>query len=206
MKATSGPAKPPSKTPPKKRSKQHQEQSSRAAEGDAAWTRVTAQTRPLNAAKRDVYVDADKTGKKPAVKKRKEPDDTLPRTARAAAPKGPAMPKQKAKPPPRPAIEQKARRRLSRGRVTLDATLDMHGMSLREAEAALRGFVAHHRAQGHQWVLVITGKGVRGEGRLRQALPDWLATAPLAAQIVEYDIAGIPHGGGGAFYLRLRRA
>lgn len=192
------------------------------AKGEAAWARVTAQTRPLDAAQRDKGHDghaAFERAMKAPLQKAKNPEKAaatrpskrppVPPPTNRAGPAMAAMDKPLARKPasgPRPEIDQKARRRLARGRLAIDATLDMHGMTLVEAEAALRGFVAYHRTQGHQWVLVVTGKGMRGEGRLRRALPGWLAAAPLAAQIVEYDMAAIPHGGGGAFYLRLRRA
>jgi len=74
----------------------------------------------------------------------------------------------------------------------------------------LTAFVARARARHQSWLLVITGKGRhgeggRGEGKLRGALPDWLDRGALAGQVVEYAPAAPPHGGGGAFYLRVRR-
>ena len=172
--------------------------------GEAAWQRVTAQTRPLSPSQRNRQIKSAAPEKPPKkAKKAANAAASSPPQASKATPKmrGDA----KAKPPPRPALAPKTRRRLSRGRTDIEATLDMHGMTLVEAQAALIGFVAHHRARGHKYVLVITGKGARGEGRLRAALPDWLATPPLAAQIAEYEAAGVAHGGSGAFYLALRK-
>lgn len=176
------------------------------SDGTAAWQKLTAQTRPLSAAQRDRGRE-DKSAKSAIGKSAKKPQKAA-GLAPSKPPSGsPARPEKGvgAKPPPRPEIEHKQRRRLSRGRTDLDGTLDMHGMTLVEAETALQAFVAYHRAQGHYWVLVITGKGVRGEGRLRKALPDWLARPPLSQAVAAYDQAAIPHGGRGAFYLRLRR-
>ena len=176
------------------------------SDGTAAWQKLTAQTRPLSAAQRD-RGRGDKGAKSAIGKSAKKPQKAA-GLAPSKPPSGSPARLEKgagAKPPPRPEIEHKQRRRLSRGRTDLDGTLDMHGMTLVEAETALQAFIAYHRAQGHYWVLVITGKGVRGEGRLRKALPDWLARPPLSQAIAAYDQAAIPHGGGGAFYLRLRR-
>ena len=99
----------------------------------------------------------------------------------------------------------RTRRRLSRGTLAIAARLDLHGLSLAEAELALSAFVKQARAQGHIWLLVITGKGIRGEGKLRRALPAWLARGTLAGLVVEYGTAAANHGGAGAYYLRLRR-
>lgn len=180
------------------------------AAGDAAWQRLTAQTRPLSAAQRNRQkLSTSRAHAQTAKKTEKAVNGPAAGQAPEAVSKSSDTPTArlaaKAKAPPRPALEPKARRRLSRGRTDIDATLDMHGMTLVEAQAALNGFIAHHRARGHKWVLVITGKGMRGEGRLRAALPDWLATPALAAQVVEYEAAALSHGGSGAFYLRLRK-
>ena len=100
----------------------------------------------------------------------------------------------------------RTRRRLARGSLPIEARLDLHGLTLMDAERALTTFVARARAQGQVWLLVITGKGTRGEGKLRRALPEWLDRGALAGQIVEYGPSAPNHGGDGAFYLRARRA
>lgn len=203
--------------PPKRQPRQ----GGKKGDGTAAWQKLTEQTRPLSAAQRDKGRDSEGV-KKPASKKpqtSQKPQKAAGSASSARPPNAPAArlsgpkggPKDRSKDKlraslePRPEIEQKQRRRLSRGYTDLDGTLDLHGMTLVEAENALKAFVTYHRAQGHRWVLVITGKGVRGEGRLRQALPEWLSTPSLSQAIAEYDQAAIAHGGGGAFYLRLRR-
>ena len=108
--------------------------------------------------------------------------------------------------PPQSALMPRTRRRLARGTLPIEARLDLHGLSLAEAERALSAFVAQARRQGQVWLLVITGKGVRGEGKLRRALPEWLDRGALAGQIAEYGPSAPNHGGDGAFYLRARRA
>ena len=179
---------------------------------DAAWQRVKATTAPLK--RRNLL-----TGKAPPEADQNAPPDA----ALAAAHKAKAAPasntqlKQKAlrtpkaPPTPKPAaapqsrIDARSRRRLARGTLEIDATLDLHGLTLTQAEAALAGFIARQAQQRAVWVLVITGKGARGEGKLRAALPDWLAAPKNASHVVEYGPAAIAHGGGGAFYLRLRK-
>jgi DNA-nicking Smr family endonuclease len=102
-------------------------------------------------------------------------------------------------------LQLRTRRRLSRGTIALDGKIDLHGRTLAEAEAALAGFVKRAQSQHQIWLLVVTGKGARGEGKLRRALPEWLDRGALAGRVVEYGPAAPNHGGGGAFYLRLRR-
>ncbi len=103
---------------------------------------------------------------------------------------------------------------LRRGKVTPDARIDLHGMTLAQAHPALIRFVAGARASGHRQLLVITGRGKdRDEGGpipaprglLRHQVPHWLQIPPLAAHVLHVTPAHRRHGGEGAYYVRLRR-
>lgn len=113
-------------------------------------------------------------------------------------------------------------RKLAKGRIAIDARIDLHGMRQREAHSALRSFLINAQAKGHRLVLVITGKGQSrrrdGEnggcgaaaasdepGVLRRSVPIWMAGADLAAIVVSYTSAHQRHGGGGAIYVHLRK-
>lgn len=191
--------------------------------GKAAWERLKAQTTPLDKTHKNRHIEppaaARASGKSLPLDPRSpeaKPARSAPGSAQSSAhsptkgsthppAKGPVMMAARQKPPPRPGLAQKAKRRLSRGAMEIDGRLDLHGMSVAQAHRSLIGFVSAAVAQEKKWLLVITGKGVRGEGKLRRALPDWLASAPLADQIAEYGPSAPNHGGDGAFYLRLRR-
>ena len=96
-------------------------------------------------------------------------------------------------------------RRLASGAIALTARLDLHGETLDGAYGALKRFIVEKQHQKHRYVLVITGKGVAGRGALRGALPRWLETPPLAQLVVAFHPAQTRHGGGGAWYVQLRR-
>ncbi len=61
------------------------------------------------------------------------------------------------------------------------------------------------QARGVPLVLIITGKGRRSGGTLREELPRWLRESPLREAIIAYDVAGPRHGGEGAWYVRIRK-
>lgn len=117
--------------------------------------------------------------------------------------------------PPGQVIEPRMRRRLGRGQIEIDATIDLHGMRQAEAHAALSRFIHARAARGDQTLLVITGKGlkkVNGDaativerGVLRSMLPIWLSGPELAPHIAGWDVAARGHGGEGAYYVRLQR-
>ena len=113
--------------------------------------------------------------------------------------------------PPR-SIEPGVRKRLVRGRIQIDATIDLHGMRQIEAHAALHRFIGTALHRGHRTVLVITGKGLKKtgyasieqQGVLRTRLPGWLAEPDLAPFVAGWEVAAQTHGGEGAYYVRLK--
>jgi len=113
---------------------------------------------------------------------------------------------------PRPAsqtppgeIEPGRKRRLARERDPLTFRLDLHGLDQDRARAALARFLLNAQAEGERAVLVITGKGVQGEGVLRRRAPDWLADPALRGVVAGVSEAHRRHGGEGALYVALKR-
>jgi DNA-nicking Smr family endonuclease len=110
-----------------------------------------------------------------------------------------------------PAIHKKVRR----GRIDIDGTIDLHGMTQTEARDALRRFIGARSARGDRTILVITGKGQKTDndyiaamserGILRTMLPIWLSEPGLSQLVSGWSIAARGHGGEGAWYVRLRR-
>jgi DNA-nicking Smr family endonuclease len=115
-------------------------------------------------------------------------------------------------PPPGLApIDRRLKQKLARGREAIDRSIDLHGLTQAEAHAALVRFLRNARAEGARLVLVITGKGARGDdftvdcGVLRRQVPLWLRSAELRDIVIGFDWAHAAHGGEGALYVRIRR-
>ncbi|MGK7650948.1 Smr/MutS family protein [Roseovarius sp. B08] len=111
-------------------------------------------------------------------------------------------------------MDKRTNTRLKRGKVEPEARIDLHGMTLAQAQPALTGFILRAQAQGKRLVLVITGKGKNTDtggpiptrhGVLRHAVPQWLGMAPLSGLVLQITQAHVRHGGGGAYYVYLRR-
>ena len=78
-------------------------------------------------------------------------------------------------------------------------------------------FIRRSYESGLRLVLVITGKGTRGNnndddawwesgpGILKQRVPGWLDDAPLRTMVLQYHAAQPRDGGDGALYVLLRR-
>jgi DNA-nicking Smr family endonuclease len=118
------------------------------------------------------------------------------------------MPKALAAASPKPGgVDGATLTRVKRGKIEVDARIDLHGMDQRAAFATLLGFVETSSRAGRRALLVITGKGPasKGGGVLRRNVPGWLMASPLAARILAIEPAHLRHGGEGAFYVLLRR-
>ena len=137
----------------------------------------------------------------------------FPADRKSAFPPAPPSPLPPASPSPLPLapLERRLRQKLARGRAMPEAAIDLHGLRRQEAFAALRGFLTRAQIEGARLVLVVTGKGERGAvgestpGILRQSVPSWLRDPFYHAIVVGFEEAQRPHGGAGAFYVRLRR-
>lgn len=128
----------------------------------------------------------------------------------------PASPQGPRAPDPFRSGDPKVERRVRRGRQNIDAVFDLHGHTQSSARAALYGFLLEARARNHACVLIITGKGVRREGDadasrwstggvLRARFQDWMREDEFRQHIVRVSAAHARHGGGGAFYVFLKR-
>jgi DNA-nicking Smr family endonuclease len=102
-------------------------------------------------------------------------------------------------------IEPNRRHRIVRAREEITARLDLHGLTQDNAKTVLEGFLQRAYAEGSRAVLVITGKGVQGDGILKRMAPQWLAAPHLAHIVAGISDAARHHGGAGALYVALKR-
>jgi DNA-nicking Smr family endonuclease len=167
------------------------------------WSLVARTVRPLRQSKKPATAVRHKTGIRGGARPAKktaavDAEVTVSRQRTASAP---------ALTP----IMRKERQQLVRGRVAIEARIDLHGMTQTEAYGALRRFLHRSQASDAKFVLVITGKGApnapRGErGVLRHQVPLWLALPEFRPYVLGFDVAHTGHGGEGALYVRLRKA
>lgn len=99
-------------------------------------------------------------------------------------------------------VDRRTADRLRRGKMKLDGTLDLHGMTQAKAHGALTLFIETAHMADKRCLLVITGKG---QGILKRAVPFWLSDPFLKPKILSVMTARQEHGGDGALYVLLRR-
>jgi DNA-nicking Smr family endonuclease len=174
------------------------------------WALVTATVRPAHGRGPSAAAKPSTASPAPAPEPENVQTKPPPRFPGRLKPRGPA-PEAKAPSPPPPAapspsrIEPNRQRRIARGRDPLDRRLDLHGFDQDRAHAALRAFLHRAQADGVRAVLVITGKGLQGDGVLRRRAPEWLAEPGLRGVVAGVSPADRRHGGEGALYVALKR-
>ena len=182
-------------------------------EDEELWSRVAASARAMRPSKlKPVEAEAKPKPRKPHPTPL---DFHIGETARpltAVHDLVPALEERLAAQPLR--MDRRTHQQMLRGKLKPEARIDLHGMTLAEAHPELIRFILNAQAAGKRMVLVITGKGkLRDDhgpipqrmGVLRHQLPTWLTQPPLGAVVLQVVPAHLKHGGGGAFYVYLRR-
>lgn len=162
-------------------------------EDRALWEEVKKSIKPLKKARPFKAVD-DEISPQPA--------PPAPRAKSAATAVSAPPVREAPKPPPLAKLDRRSKSRVARGKIEIDARLDLHGFTLERARSRLERFLASSQAAGAGLVLVITGKS----GALRREVPHWLALAEFRALVIGFEEAAQHHGGSGALYVRIRRA
>jgi len=175
-----------------------------APEEAALWARVIASVRPLEG-KHKIPAAPPAPSPPPVA-------DIPEKKLRGRVPPAPLPKPGPAAPPPPGNLDGGWDRRLSRGLVSPESTVDLHGHSLATANARLDQGLDHAIARGDRVLLLVTGKPPRPEserpharGAIRAAVGDWLAASRHADRIAAVRGAHPRHGGAGALYIVLRR-
>jgi DNA-nicking Smr family endonuclease len=127
------------------------------------------------------------------------------------------------KPPPQiTGLDRRTTQKLTRGQVEIERRLDLHGTGIEMARINLLGFLRDAQAMGSRNVLIITGKGAspfsrhtlhgadhfhapERAGRLRRLVTEWFHEPEFRTLVAGFQPAHPKHGGGGAYYVRVRR-
>ncbi|MHA6287891.1 Smr/MutS family protein [Maricaulis sp. CAU 1757] len=176
-------------------------------EEKALWRKVARSVKPISEDRLRTLEDDFEAPPLPPAQTKSELKGTpaMPKPAPAAPPA-----------PPRPA-DRSGEKRVRRGRLEIEARIDLHGLTRAQAHASLTHFLAMAWGAGYRTVLVITGKGLKPRERqpepwehadepgvLRRELPLWLGAPEFARYVSGYAPAHQRHGGGGAYYVTLR--
>jgi DNA-nicking Smr family endonuclease len=147
----------------------------------------------------------------------------LPGKKHLSLPSAPHIPPPLHKTPPQiTGLDRRTTQRLTRGKVEIERRFDLHGTGIEMARVNLLRFLREAQTMGARNVLVITGKGdspfsrhtLHGAehfhaperaGRLRRLVTEWFHEPEFRNLVAGFQPAHPRHGGGGAYYVRVRR-
>ncbi|MEE9452270.1 MAG: Smr/MutS family protein [Gammaproteobacteria bacterium] len=104
-----------------------------------------------------------------------------------------------------PGILPKTLRQLKRGELPIEANLDLHGMNIEQARAALSQFIHQTNLNHHRIICIIHGKGNRSQAQhpiLKNLVNIWLRQF---RQVLTFCSAQAKDGGTGAVYVLLKK-
>lgn len=104
-------------------------------------------------------------------------------------------------------IHPRATRHLHGGRFSIQAHIDLHGLSAPEAERAVDDFLREAIRSGKRAVLVVHGRGLSSPKRpiLKTKVRDWLTRGTWRKWVMAFTSARLCDGGAGATYVLLRQ-
>jgi len=102
-------------------------------------------------------------------------------------------------------VQDKLIRRLRRGQLKPQASIDLHGMTRTVALRELQAFIAECRSRGIHSIHIVHGKGLQsdeGKAVLKPSVAIWLKQM---SAVLAYCPAQIHDGGDGALYVLLKK-
>ncbi|MDJ0883035.1 MAG: Smr/MutS family protein [Desulfobacterales bacterium] len=97
-------------------------------------------------------------------------------------------------------------RELHKGTFSIQASIDLHGMTAQAAREAVDAFLTDAVQRSHVAVLIVHGRGLSSaaEPVLKSKIPRWLTTGKWRKWVMAYSSARPCDGGAGATYVLLR--
>lgn len=139
----------------------------------------------------DFYISNLNTMKR--VKKKKEPDSiNISETYKVLKPNTNFL------------LNGKTKRQINNKKTVFDAIIDLHGKTEVQAHKIIKNFIIKNYLNNTRNIIIITGKGVNNQGKLKLKTPLWLKSEELSKYIVGFTNMPNNRGGDGALFVKLK--
>ncbi len=105
-------------------------------------------------------------------------------------------------------LDRRLLSRLRRGDFSVQAHVDLHGLTRDEARIRVEGFLHESRLRSRRCVLIIHGRGLNSKDQipvLKESVRIWLTRGRISRSVLAFATARPTDGGAGAVYVLLRR-
>ena len=101
-------------------------------------------------------------------------------------------------------LDNKTKKQINNRKLVFDAIIDLHGKTEAQAYRLIINFVKSCYSRNFKNIIIVTGKGVNSQGKLKLKTPIWLKGEKLSKFVVGFTSMPNNKGGEGALYVKLK--
>ncbi len=101
-------------------------------------------------------------------------------------------------------LDSKIKKQMKNNRLNFDAIIDLHGKTEIQANKAIKDFIKDCYFNNFKSIMIVTGKGPNGKGKLKLKTPLWLKSEDVSKYIVGFETMPHNKGGEGALFVQLK--
>ena len=102
------------------------------------------------------------------------------------------------------ALDNKTKKQIKNNKLIFDSIVDLHGKTEIQAYEIIKNFIKDCYFNNLKSIIIITGKGINGKGKLKLKTPLWLKNEDLSKFIVGFETMPHNKGGEGALFVKLK--
>jgi len=101
-------------------------------------------------------------------------------------------------------LDSKTKKQINGKKLIFDAMIDLHGKTEVQAYETIKDFISNSYLNNFKNIIIITGKGINCQGKLKLKTPSWLKSKELSKFIVGFETLPQNKGGEGALFVKLK--
>ena len=101
-------------------------------------------------------------------------------------------------------LDSKIKKQLKKERISFNAVVDLHGKTEIQAYETIKNFIYESYLNEFRNIIIITGKGINNQGKLKLKTPLWLKNKELSKFVVGFELMPHNKGGEGALFVQLK--
>ena len=101
-------------------------------------------------------------------------------------------------------LDKKIKRQLKNKKTVFDAIIDLHGKTEEQACEIVKNFIKNSYFNNLKSIIIITGKGINSQGKLKLKTPIWLKSSEISKFVIGFETMPQNRGGEGVLYVKLK--
>ena len=101
-------------------------------------------------------------------------------------------------------LDPQTKRNIKNKKFVIDAIVDLHGKTVVQAYEIVKNFIINSYLEEFKNIIIITGKGINSQGKLKLKTPTWLKNEELSKFVVGFETMPNNKGGEGALFVKLK--